>query len=216
MINWNYGTFSGIILDFLGFCVACSYSEEFFNIKSWNRIYSRNVGRHQVSDVSYKQTHKPLGRFLPGSSVKKAWNCLDSWRIINWIKSLLMILKAGMAFLRILFWLGWSLNFLFGWLALATESMWFSILQPDILTEVLPLQILKCPSLTEWFLDWYGERVFSLDEDIVFGCSAFGEDRNWHTLHLISWFRFVTVSNTWVRTNICIKNWEMSLNWTNE
>ena len=32
MINWNYGTFSGIILDFLGFCVACSYSEEFFNI----------------------------------------------------------------------------------------------------------------------------------------------------------------------------------------
>ena len=30
------------------------------------------LGRHQVSDVSYKQTHKPLGRFLPGSSVKKA------------------------------------------------------------------------------------------------------------------------------------------------
>ena len=35
-----------------------------------------------------------------------------------------------------------------------------------------------------------------LDEDIMFGCSAYGEDRNWHTLHQISWFRFVTVSNT--------------------
>ena len=78
-----------------------------------------------------------------------------------------MILKAGMAFLRILFWLGWSLNFLFGWLALATESMWFSILQPDILTKVLPLQILKCPSLTEWFLDWWWRKSVLISMKIL-------------------------------------------------